>query len=323
MPHHIECHCNECKSAGLSDSLRYSQLRLSTYRALSSDVYLALVSHDPIASGFELCKEISKLAENEANLANEYLVLFDQVSHFTARLLDHIRNKIELESLLTIKRLNSAIEHNQQEFLTHPNTQQRLIDKWYENAGLARSDKLRKRFLASIYYVLIYIPMYIGYFWLPFYFEHQCRWYIQQAAIQALIHTISYALFLCFVILSGIIKPPRISLKIEYPQIFEYYQRLFSLDEQYAYCQKSIIPYLKILVLIWMVGYVYRNIRQMIRQRRCLEILDLFTTILFVLYIVLFPIATIQIHFQWQLIMNIEKWKDLERLVIGKKNHQF
>ncbi len=319
VPHNIECHCNQCKSIGLNDSLRYSQLRLSTYRGLSSDVYLALVSQDPIASAFDLCNDLSKLIENEPNLASEYLYLFNQVSHFTARLLDHIQNQIELESLLTIERLNSAIEHNQQEFITHTNTQQRLTDIWYRNTGFGRSSTFRKRFLASIYYLLIYIPMYIGYYWLPFCFERQCRWYVQQPAIQALIHTISYEIFLLLVILSDIFKSTKISLKTDYPHIFEYYNRLLLMDERHTYYQKSMVSYLNISVLIWMAGYVYRNTSKMIRQRRCLEIMDLFTTILFILYIVLFIIAAIQVHLHWQFITNITKWKHFERLHKGKK----
>jgi hypothetical protein len=162
--------------------------------------------------------------------------------------------------------------------------------------------------------------MYIGYFWLPFYFEHQCQWYFQQPAIQALLHSITYQLFLLIVILSDIIKSPKISLKIEYPEIFDYYNRLLSIDEETVYYQRSIISYLKIFVLIWMAGYVYRNINNIIRQRRLLEIMDLFTTILYILYIFLFIIAAIQVHLQWQFIINIDKWKQFEKLHHSKDN---
>jgi hypothetical protein len=161
--------------------------------------------------------------------------------------------------------------------------------------------------------------MYIGYYWLPFFFERQCRWYIQQPAIQILIHVISYELFLFLAILSSIFQSPKISLKTDYPHIFEYYNRLSFTNEHHAYYRKPMISYLKIVVLIWMAGYVYRNISRMIRQRRCLEFLDLFTTILFILYIILFPIATIQVYLEWQFITNIANWKHLEKLHEGKQ----
>ncbi len=184
---------------------------------------------------------------------------------------------------------------------------------------LGRTNTFKQRCLASIYYTLIFIPMYIGYFWFSFYFEHQCRWYFRQPAIQAIIHAISYHIFLLIVILSGIIKLPKISLKTEYPQIFYYYNHLLSIDEQTAYYEKTILSYFKIFVLIWMAGYVYRNISKMIRQRRCLELIDLLLTILYILYIFLFTIAAIQVHLQWQFIKNIDKWKQFERLHNGKK----
>ena len=320
----MQCQCNECKFAGLNDSLRYSQLRLSIYRALASDVYLTLVSEDPIASAFDLCHQLSQLVENEPNLADEYQSLFDQVSHLPARLLDHIQNRIELESLLTIERLNSAIKYNQQEFLTHSNTQQRLTDLWYENIGLSRSNTLRRRVFASFYYSVIYLPMYIGYFWLPFFFESQCQWYIHQPAIQTLIHGLSYEIFLVLILLSCIFQVPRVSLKSEYPQIFEYYRRLLlSISVEDVYYRKSILSYWKILVLIWMIGYIYRNISTAFRQRRCLELIDTLMTILFILYNILFIIATVQIHLQWQFVVDIEHWKEFERLRNnGRKNKE-
>ena len=82
FPHPIHCQCNICSSAGLTDSLRYSQLRLATYRALSSDVYLALVSPDPISAAFELSAELRQLIKNEANFSTEYLQLFKQCITF-------------------------------------------------------------------------------------------------------------------------------------------------------------------------------------------------------------------------------------------------
>jgi len=318
VPHNIECKCNECKSAGLNDSLRYCQLRLSTYRGLSANVYLALVSQDPITNAFDISNDLFKLIKTEPNFRSEYLSLFNQVSHFTARLLDYIRNQVELELLLTIERLNSAIEHNQQEFIIHTNTQQRLTDLWYQNIDLLKSDRFKKRFLASVYYFVIYIPMYIGYFWLPFYFEDQCRWYFQQAAIQALLDSITYEIFLLLLILSSIIQSSETSLKSEYPQIFDDCNRLLRIDKQTIYCQRTIISYFKIFVLIWMTGYVYRNVSKMIRERRCLEIMELLTTILFILYILLFTIAAIQVHFEWQSIINSDKWKHLELLHNGE-----
>jgi transient receptor potential cation channel subfamily C protein 4 len=318
IPHKTECQCNECKSAGLTDSLRHSQLRLSTYRGLSSDVYLALVSQDPFASAFDLSNELSNLIKNEPNFQTEYLFLFNQVSHFTGRLVDHIQNEIELELLITIERLNLAIEHDQQEFITHTTTQQHLTNIWYRNIDFTKSDTLKNPFLAAIYYILMYIPMYIGYFWFPFYFENRCQWYFQQPAIQALFHTILYQVFLLLLILSGMIKSPKISLKKEYPQIFEYSDRLFTIDEETLYYHRNLMTYLNISVLIFMLGFVCQSLRRIIKQRRCLKIMEMFMASLFVLYILLYTIAAIRVHLEWQSILDIDKWKRFEQLFNGK-----
>ncbi|UJR27012.1 hypothetical protein I4U23_008317 [Adineta vaga] len=319
VPHNIECTCNECKSAGLSDSLRHSQLRLSAYRGLSSDVYLALVSKDPITKAFALSNDLSILIINEPHFRSEYSYLRNQISHFTANLLDHIRNQIELEVLLTNERLDSAIEHNQYEFITHTTTQQRLTDLWYQNIDLVRYDTLRKRILASIYYFIIYIPMYIAYFWLPFHFEHRCRWYFKQAAIQALMHTITYDIFLLMLIFSSILKSYETLLDDQYSNISSYYHRLLSMDKRTLYCKETIVTSLEIFLLIWMVGYVQRNVSRIIRERRQLEIMDISTTILFILYILLFTTAAIQSHIEWKFILDINQWNYFERLHNGSQ----
>ncbi|CAF0791800.1 unnamed protein product [Adineta ricciae] len=314
VPHNIECTCNECKSAGSSDSLRHSQLRLSTYRGLSSSVYLALASKDPITRAFDLSNDLSELIISEAHFRSEYLNLFNQVSTFTTHLLDHIRNQTELELLLTSERLNAAIEHNQQEFITHTNTQQRLTDLWYYNIERIRSGTLQKRILVSLYYFIIYIPMYIAYFWFPFHFERRCRWYFQQAAIQMLLHSITYQSFLLMLIFSSILKPYKTLLKDEYPQIALYYQHLLEMDKQSLLCKRTIITSLEILLLLWMLGYVQRNISTVICTRRRLGLMDLSTTILFTLYVLLFTIAAIQSHLEWKFILDINRWKHFEHL---------
>jgi hypothetical protein len=160
--------------------------------------------------------------------------------------------------------------------------------------------------------------MYIGYFWFPFCFERQCQWYFQQPAIQASLHSISYQIFLLLLTLSDIFKPREISLKKGHSDIFEYCNRTLSMDGKCTYYQNTIVSWYKIFVLIWMIGHIYLNVSKMIRQRRRLEIMDLFTTILFFLYTLLFTIAAIQIHLEWKYVNNIEKWKYFEKLHHGE-----
>jgi len=314
IPHEMNCNCNECKLTGLDDSLRYSQLRLAIYRALSSEVYLALVSLDPITSAFELTGQLSKLIDDEPNLASEYLILYEQVSQFSSRLLDHIQNEVELELLITNQRLQAAIEYNQKEFMIHSNTQQRLNDIWYENIDDIRSNTQHKRFLATVYHVLIYIPMYFAHFWLVIIFKDRCRWYFEQAAIQALIHGIAYHIFLFLIILLSSYRTPTISIRQTHPQIVNYYDRFLFLDTQTIDYSKPDLSYLRLTILVFMFAYVYRNIKQIIRLRRWLQAIEMLMTMLFICYIILSIAEHIQTHVQWSFRLNIDNWKEFERL---------
>ena len=317
VPHRIQCQCNPCTSAGLADSLRYSQLRLSTYRALASDVYLALVSHDPIENAFQLGADLAQLIENEPNLCNEYSILFEQVSVFTARLLDHIQDQEEMDVLVTVERIQSALDRGQKEFIVHNNTQQQLRKYWYENSGLRVQRAPVKQFLVSSYYVIVFLPMYFGYFWFPGPFEQRCERYFQQPAILTLLQLISYQMFLLLLILSSAIKPPVLSFRKAYPQIFAYYHRLSSTKRLVSYLQKTVLPVQRIFLLVWMMGYVFRNVRRIIRQRRYTDVFELVMTILFLLYLILYFSTSIQFYLDWQSVLNVDTWKRLDKFHNG------
>ena len=314
MPHHIQCQCNPCTFAGLTDSLRYSQLRLATYRALASDVYLALVSPDPIASAFQLSTDLAQLIKNEPYLREEYSILFDQVSQFTARLLDHIQDQEEMDVILTVERIQSAIDHEQKEFILHNNTQQQLRKFWYKNSDLRVERTVHRRYIISMYYWIIFLPMYFGYFWLPNWLEQRCEWYFQQPTTQTLVQLISYQIFLLLMILTLAIKPSVISFRKEYPQIFDYYSRLFSSKRLVFSLQKTALPVQRILLLIWITGYVFRNVRRMIRQRQCANLFELLMTVLFLLYLILYVSASVQFALDWQCILDVDTWQRLETM---------
>ena len=165
--------------------------------------------------------------------------------------------------------------------------------------------------------------MYIAYFWFPFHFERRCRWYFQQAAIQMLLHSITYQSFLLMLIFSSIFKSYGTLLVDEYPQIALYYQRLLEMDKQSLFCKRTIITPLEALLLLWMLGYVQRNISTVICTRRRLELMDLSTTILFTLYVLLFTVAAIQSHLEWKFILDTNRWKHFEHLHNGMLYQSF
>jgi len=64
-PHPIACQCSDCVTKRNYDSLKRSMSRLHAYRALASPAYMALSSHDPIMTTFQLRQEMKQLAQVE------------------------------------------------------------------------------------------------------------------------------------------------------------------------------------------------------------------------------------------------------------------
>ena len=139
-PHADNCSCAACIEISASDSLRKAQIRLSAYKGLASEVYIALAYPDPILQAFELSRELQTLAKVEHYFGEEYRKLVKQLSRFVARLLDNVRGHEELEILLNktglpheekfenLARFNLAIQYSEKGFVSHPNCQQKLIN---------------------------------------------------------------------------------------------------------------------------------------------------------------------------------------------------
>lgn len=77
-PHAISCQCTDCQVKQNYDSLKRSRSRLNAYRALASPAYMALSSHDPIMTTFELRQEMMQLAEveKEFKVSDKNAVIF-------------------------------------------------------------------------------------------------------------------------------------------------------------------------------------------------------------------------------------------------------
>ncbi|CAF2859314.1 unnamed protein product [Rotaria sp. Silwood2] len=164
-PHATMCSCVDCVEISASDSFRQAQIRLSAYKGLSSEVYIALAYPDPILQAFELSHELRALAKVEHYFCEEYKKLANQLSIFVARLLDNVRGHEELEIVLNktglpheekyenLARFGLAIQYREKPFVSHSNCQQKLIEKWYENVSIIKNAHIIKR-----------IIFYLGYF---------------------------------------------------------------------------------------------------------------------------------------------------------------
>ncbi|XP_066288340.1 transient-receptor-potential-like protein [Branchiostoma lanceolatum] len=155
VPHKPGCLCNGCKDNNKDDSLRYSKVRIETYRALASPSWISLTSSDPILTAFKLSWDLRHLAINEREFKEVYLKLSEQCRRYPVELLDQCRSSVELNTILnqasdededveeddgigedhqrpSLYRLKLALKYEQKQFVAHPHCQQLLTSMWYE-----------------------------------------------------------------------------------------------------------------------------------------------------------------------------------------------
>jgi hypothetical protein len=162
------CSCIDCINNSASDLFRQAQIRLSAYKGLSSEVYIALACPDPILQAFELSFELRELAKVEHYFCEEYKKLAHQLSIFVARLLDYIRGQEELEIVLnktgrpheekyeTLARFDLAIQYREKPFVSHSNCQQKLIERWYADLTVIKNTDVLKRLTFYLGYVICF-----------------------------------------------------------------------------------------------------------------------------------------------------------------------
>lgn len=178
-PHQSMCACRECLANSASDSFRQAQIRLSAYRGLASDVYIALAYPDPILQAFELSYELRNLAKDEHYFCEEYKKLARQLSIFVARLLDNVRGHEELEIVLNktgrpneekyeiLSRFDLAIQYREKPFVSHSNCQQKLMTEWYANLSAIKNTSIFKRASFYLGYIICFPFIALAFYFFP------------------------------------------------------------------------------------------------------------------------------------------------------------
>jgi len=173
------CSCIDCVNNSASDSLRQAQIRLSAYKGLSSEVYIALAYPDPILQAFELGHELRTLAKVERYFCEEYKKLANQLSIFVARLLDNVRGYEELEIVLNktgrpneekyeiLSRFDLAIQYKEKPFVSHPNCQQKLMKIWYEDLSFIKNTNIFKQAIFFLIYFICFPFLALTYYLFP------------------------------------------------------------------------------------------------------------------------------------------------------------
>ena len=178
-PHQNMCSCKDCLANSASDSFRQAQIRLSAYRGLASDVYIALAYPDPILQAFELSHELRNLAKMEHYFCEEYKKLVRQLSIFVARLLDNVRGHEELEIVLNktgrpneekyeiLSRFDLAIQYREKPFVSHSNCQQKLTAEWYANLSVIKNVNLFQRTIFYLAYLICFPFVALTFYFFP------------------------------------------------------------------------------------------------------------------------------------------------------------
>ena len=179
IPHPSMCSCIDCAEISAFDSFRQAQVRLSAYKGLSSEVYIALAYTDPILQAFRLSHQLRTLTKTEHYFREDYQKLANQLSIFVTRLLDNVRGHEELEIVLNktgepdeekyenLARFDLAIQYQEKAFVAHSNCQQKLMEKWYENLSTIKNAHTTKRALFYLAFIICLPILSIIYVFLP------------------------------------------------------------------------------------------------------------------------------------------------------------
>nr|XP_006821754.1 PREDICTED: short transient receptor potential channel 5-like [Saccoglossus kowalevskii] len=147
---------------GLQRSLRELQI----YKAIASESFICLTSHDPINTAFQLSHRLKKMAKKDVEFSPEYEKLEEECQTFAAELLKQTRSEHEITTVLTHDpgvwaksdevdtimphKAALAVKYKQKKFVANPSFQQLMYNRWYR--GITGWDEwtFSKRFLFSV-----------------------------------------------------------------------------------------------------------------------------------------------------------------------------
>ncbi|CAF4584833.1 unnamed protein product, partial [Rotaria sp. Silwood2] len=278
------------------------QVRLSAYKGLSSEVYIALTYPDPILQAFELSHELRTLAKVEHYFHEDYEKIANQLSIFVTRLLDNVRGHEELEIVLNktgrpneekyenLARFDLAILYQEKAFVSHSNCQQKLMEKWYENLSAIKNAHLTKRLLFYLAFIICLPFLLLAYYFFP---KSKIGSLCHQPNLKLKAYIVSYLAFISLIIASSYFSISHLQ-KTKYlsdydSEIYNYYIKhiyeniqlrndLISLNENehdsnndndtdsLINCNISLRFMepnpFQIAIFIWVIGFVWQEIKQ-------------------------------------------------------------
>lgn len=183
--------------------LRDSLVKLNTYRALASPLYIAhkylhetqaerkdlgrktysKSINDPLLQSLKFRRKLKKLARNEGEFRDEYISLSAQSENFAVRLLDECRNLEEIATVMEMPKLQKtkedvdfeerlrilslAIKYRNRKFIAHPYSQVMLNSVVYRGTNRWNNFSSFRRFFLAFLYTLIMPLCMMGYMLTP------------------------------------------------------------------------------------------------------------------------------------------------------------
>uniref|UniRef100_A0A5S6QSI2 ANK_REP_REGION domain-containing protein n=1 Tax=Trichuris muris TaxID=70415 RepID=A0A5S6QSI2_TRIMR len=311
-PHDVHCGCKDCVEKSSQDTLRLSQSRINTYRALASASYICLTTRDPVLKAFELSWELRHLSTIEHQFKLEYLELSQRCQKLAVDLLDQTRSSDELETILNydssdqwptrrhfgqrmeLSRLKLAIQFRQKKFVAHPSCQQLLASIWYEGLPGYRTGNIVFQILLVISVSVGFPLLSIAYLVAP---KSSLGRFLRKPFIKFLCHVGSYCMFILILILA--------SQRTHHEAIFGALKLSNEgMDEEMARKELRGPPpsLLECMIILWILGLIWVEIKQLwglgyhTYISNMWNILDFITNTLYVTTITLRVIAYIWVE---------------------------
>ncbi|VDM98542.1 unnamed protein product [Thelazia callipaeda] len=312
-PHDVRCSCKECMQAKAEDSLRLSQSRINTYRALISPSLICLSSKDPILYTFELSYELRRLSNIENEFRNEYQELSQKCQSFSVNMLEQVRGSKELEVVLNhttnaweevterkstnlcpqLARLKLAVKLRQKRFVAHPNCQQLLSAIFYKGLPGFRDRHIILKVLIILGVSLASPVLAVIYLIAP---KSSVAEFARQPFIKFLCHSASYCFFLFLLILA--------SQRISYDPILgiESSTSEREVDPNQKEVRGPPPTPVELIILAWIFGLIWVEIKQLWDGGLCeycsdlWNLLDFMTNALYLCTVALRIVAYLQVE---------------------------
>ncbi|XP_078683336.1 short transient receptor potential channel 7-like isoform X1 [Branchiostoma floridae x Branchiostoma belcheri] len=276
-PHDYLCSCQVCVDNRNSDSFGYARRRLNTYRALASPTYISLTCRDPIARAFHLTEEIRKVTSVEPEHKEEYRRILTKLETFVSELLDHCRSREEMvvtvgggegekghKTSPGVGRLQTAVQCNQQKFISHPLSQHCLQQMWHSRFQTWRQLGWVLKLLVSVGIALTLPVLALIYWLMP---TGKFGKWLKTPVVKCIMYLASYVAFLVFVCLVTVEKLT--SPQLDNVQVSAAdYNLPQDLVGGATFLRRSTFPgVIQWLLSIWVLGFLWQEVKQLYHMK--------------------------------------------------------